>query len=418
MQKDKLREAKDYARDYHLGLHIKNNRLTSIYPQTPEPNDSPKSPRNLRDLIPAPLMGAATGLGLFLSSSEALAVVEGLNRISTENGIGQFLLAAAMLGMTLGKSKRKGPTPLSNNSTEGISMDMSQLISRVSNEPFLTVKEDGCIVPWLAAKGPYSYSPETPPSDGKMLDYVNILPELYGEHFNDFCGLNNGASINESPVYEFWQAAKHGRIERVYYSEGKLDKDGFEAPIAVYKFRIMRYPFYALVQSGSFQVVDVDLHPEIERGVVHIGRGVRRNSCFEMPRLENNFTSSNWETLNSLYFLYQWFSFSVGDKAHAFAHQRVHKAPYDNFPRKERDYFHDLFRDWLEENKPGVGMKDLREIERNAAKSFSLLETVYQGKFGPNFGILETPINNIRLTNYPWEGEVCLINPNKAEKIN
>ena len=42
-----------------------------------------------------------------------------------------------------------------------------------------TVRDDGRIVPWLAASGPLSYTPESPPPSDYYFQYGWILPGIF-----------------------------------------------------------------------------------------------------------------------------------------------------------------------------------------------------------------------------------------------
>jgi hypothetical protein len=125
-----------------------------------------------------------------------------------------------------------------------------------------TVADDGRIVPWLAAWGPLSYTPEDPPPRDYFFQYGWVLPGIFNPPDAKRCHFYFGASVKDhaDELFSFWRNAREGRAVRVacYFGTARGGA-GVTAPVAVYLARDFRgRDGYLLMQHGSYQFVAGD----------------------------------------------------------------------------------------------------------------------------------------------------------------
>jgi hypothetical protein len=271
-----------------------------------------------------------------------------------------------------------------------------------------TVTARNTLVPWLAAKGPYSYAPENAPRDSKFFDYGHIMPSIFAAPGRYLFGTHDPTSDNANLQLNqyFWNAAKDNLVTPVFKAEGRRTEDGFTAPIAVYQFSLFDRAYYALIQNGSYQILFADEHPEIKRGAIrlyrgtvykdiHLQRGSREIHDLRMDFVAMTFLSSAWAFVE--------------------AHRSIQKAR-TNHIRKLREIY-DSYRtfiagDILASNSDGDAY--LWEITKFDRLCFSTKKR-QAGVFGLNIISLETPLTNIRISSgYLSEFEAKLIDPEKT----
>jgi len=137
-----------------------------------------------------------------------------------------------------------------------------------------TVAADGCLVPWLAATGPLSYTPEQPPDRDYYFQYNRVLPGIFAEHVNLRRHFHFGAphKHNVRDVLEFWKLARAGGANRITCQLGSTNELNTVVPMAVYRMTSRwRDNVYVFIQHGSYQIVSVGDQPELESGPVAHG---------------------------------------------------------------------------------------------------------------------------------------------------
>ena len=102
--------------------------------------------------------------------------------------------------------------------------------------PTCTVRDDGRIVPWLAASGPLSYTPECPPPSDYYFLYSWILPGIFDPATNKRRHFYYGAPFKEDAreLSSFWMAAREGKADSVSCHLGGVGTDArITAPVAI-----------------------------------------------------------------------------------------------------------------------------------------------------------------------------------------
>ena len=106
-----------------------------------------------------------------------------------------------------------------------------------------TVADHGRLVPWLAASGPLSYTPEDPPSRDYYFQYGWILPEIFTPSARNRRHFYFGASVKDhaDELFAFWRAARESAAVLVACHLGSADASTrVTAPVAVYSARDFR----------------------------------------------------------------------------------------------------------------------------------------------------------------------------------
>jgi hypothetical protein len=279
-----------------------------------------------------------------------------------------------------------------------------------------TITSDGRLVPWLVAEGPLAYTPENPPSRDYYFQYGWVLPKV-------ICSKNKrhyyfGACLKSEAedVFKFRNAARAGRVDHVLTRFGTNAESNIAAPIAVYRHPIGwdKKPGYIFIQHGSYQVIEQQAQPLIDKGFVVLSRGI--GTATEFKRLQFRFSrltagqSRAWR----LYCKTQWRILS--DSALSFM------AVHDSVVRYETSHLHG--RTFISEKVAGECGLDLAEggignaIWENSLQGFSMQKWVAERKFGPNYAAFKTPLDNIRLTAFfADESEVRVVDPTKLELL-
>jgi len=286
------------------------------------------------------------------------------------------------------------------------------------NHATRTVTEDGRIVPWLAASGPLSYSPENPPSSNYYFQYSWILPGIFAPTTNKRRHFYFGASVRDdaAEVLSFWETARAGRAIRVACELGNVDvASGVVAPLAVYSFRDYRYrAAYLLMQHGSYQVVPADDQPLLRLGEIVLYRGVQTSRVFRFIRMVHASLDGEQRGAWQRYAATQAQVLSDSVVSFNSIHDRA----------KRCETSHILDQTWVSDEIAeanglkiaGVGLAP--ELWRAANQSFTLRRWVAEAKFGPHFVKCRTPIGNVRITTFfAGEHEARIIDPDLVEFV-
>ncbi len=276
-----------------------------------------------------------------------------------------------------------------------------------------TLAEDGRLVPWLAAEGPLSYSPEDPPDGDYYFQYGWIIPGIFSDGANKRLHYFFGASRKEDAreLFSFWTSARDHTSTRLALSFGTVATDFVTAPIAVYDATTahLRGPAYLFMQHGSYQVVEATDQPLLRSGEVVLYRGIGRAETAHLfqpgdldardrsvwrryVRVQADVLSDSVRSFNSIH-----------DRAKRCetAHIRDGTWMSDDLARQEG----------LDIDVGGFA----RDLWEATHQSFSLARWVADRKFGPNYLVCKTPLDNIRLTTFfAGEHEVRIISPQRV----
>jgi len=275
-----------------------------------------------------------------------------------------------------------------------------------------TVYGQEYLVPWLASEGPLAYTPEEPPAKDCFFQYSWILPKIFDpeenlrNHFYFGIRYKHGAKF----LFQFWERARKGHAQQNVCKLGLLATKEVKAPIAAYHHVLEPGSKWGslLIQHGSYQWIDLQSQPHIERGQVLLYRGIERASAFRYLWLEpEKFSPFNLEIWRKYLTLQaQMLSDSV------LSFNTIH----DRTKRAETSHLRDGT--WLsDELARQIGLDiDSPGFARNlwaaTHQSYSLEPWVARHKFGPHYVVLKTPLSNIRITTFfAGEAEARVIDP-------
>ena len=276
-----------------------------------------------------------------------------------------------------------------------------------------TVAEDGRLVPWLAAKGQLSYTPEDPPDRDYYFQYGWIIPGILADEVNRRGHYFFGAPYREHArhLFSFWTAARDRTRTPVALRFGTVDMDSVTAPIAVYDAPAghLRGPGYLFMQHGSYQVVEVADQPLLQSGELVLYRGIGQA---ETARL---FQPGNLDLRDrSVWCRYVRVQAEVmSDSVCSF------NSIHDRTKRCETGHIRDGT--WMTDDlarRQGLDIEGdgfTRDLWEATHQSFSLARWVAENKFGPNYIVCRTPLDNVRLTTFfAGEHEVRVISPHRV----
>ena len=279
-----------------------------------------------------------------------------------------------------------------------------------------TVRSDGGIVPWLAAEGPLAYSPENPPESNYFFQYSWLMPSVYRDKRHYYFGKPSSLSRGDfgwgiEPFVDFWSKARAGAVAPIYVVMGGKCDGGFAAPIACYRYQPGwdNRDMYLLIQHGSYLDFDVAEQPLIKDGLLMLFRGVGRKQKFCWRTLED--LSPNQDRILQRYFDAHERAFSDAEVSFQVAHALVCRCE-TGFLQCELCWT-DVAREVGLDREQGSLARPLKSVPR---QSFTLVQRMAEGKFGPNYVRCTTPINNVRITSFfAGECEVTVIDPRKVE---
>ena len=143
-------------------------------------------------------------------------------------------------------------------------------------------EERHCITP-DDTLSPYLNPPHNNFAPGRLEDIAFAYHEAYPEVFPKKTGFM-GDSEYSCGGDSFWEK----KFERVYFSEGHFDNQGFfHAPIAVYKSGNKTHPQYVLFQQGNYQIINGREGGSLEEGEIILYRGIG-SAEFEPPELDES----------------------------------------------------------------------------------------------------------------------------------
>jgi hypothetical protein len=284
---------------------------------------------------------------------------------------------------------------------------------------FCTVTGANTIVPWLAASGPMAYTPESPPKSDEAFKYGRLMPQAFKEK-GDF--LYGQGEYNTEPftgnMKMFWEAAKKGKVDRVFYQEGKRTEDGFLAPMAAYAFSMFGYPHFVLIQNGTYHVYGADEQPEIAAGRlrIHRGAGKDRDATHWILPSASKVISPGVTGKDVLVDYYDLFLTTFLSSAEAFmvANLWVNSSGSDHIEMCHYRHFATMF------EASGRSMVDgLKMVGRQTGGNrYMMNEKHVARKYGPNYVTVETALSNIRLApQFTSDTLVSLIDPGRIDVI-
>lgn len=282
-----------------------------------------------------------------------------------------------------------------------------------------TVSGSGTVVPWLAAAGPLAYTPDNPPDRDYYFQYGWVLPQVLAMPADRNVHRYFGAGSKESAaeVFAFWEDARRGRHVRVHVKESTVAPDHLETPIAVY---LQRKPShwlgiaYLLIQHGSYLFVSRESQPEMEAGMVYLYRGIQKAETFHYPRFDLNALRETDRDVWRAYATMQ--SLLLSDSARSFVamHERINRCETGGLNSSSGMSLEAATRARFNCYDGGFG----HVLWRTHQQCFSLERFIAEGKFGPNFVILKTPLTNIRITTFfAGEAEAKVVDPTQVRFV-
>lgn len=271
-------------------------------------------------------------------------------------------------------------------------------------------------VPWLAAHGPLAYTPESPPATDYFFQYSWILPEIFDAQVNKRCHYYFGAPIRQSAarLFGFWRQARNGQIKRIYSSPGVIAGDKLSVPLAAYRAKLRPYDdsdSWLLIQHGSYQWIRLAAQPHLEEGQILLYRGIQRAKTFRYPDFGQDLRGTANRKIWDRYLVLQWRMLSNSVLSFNTIHDRT--------KRCETACLNDGT--WLADQLAAEAGLEIeaegfaRALWSEVMCSFSLEPMIAEMKFGPNFVVARTPIDNIRLTTFfAGEAEVRVVDPTRV----
>ena len=283
-----------------------------------------------------------------------------------------------------------------------------------------TLARDGRIVPWLAAEGPLSYSPEAPPERDYFFQYNRVLPGIFPDGANLRRQRYFGAQLKTDARHalRFWQLAREGTVEHVTLVMGTVAESSITAPLAVYLMDAGPMSWrgsahvYVFIQHGSLQLISTDDQPELEASMLTLYRGVQEAKTFRHLRIDRTSEKhlATWQRYAAL-------------QAHVLSDSvRSFNSIHDRTKRCETNHIRD--QSWVTDDIARDHGLDIDGEGFDAAlwstthQSFALERWVAENKFGPHFVVGRTPLGNVRLsTFFAGEHEVRIIDPGQLEIV-
>ena len=241
-----------------------------------------------------------------------------------------------------------------------------------------------------------------------------LLFPVFLDHSQVFCPGTNmrqhfwfGAPCKDSPdvrrLFEFWNRARQVQVDALYLSNGTAGPAGVTAPIAAYRHSSSSTgERLILIQHGSYQIVDKESQPAIDREEAILYPGVRQAEIYTLQRL---ISADIRERLMNIH------ARTLADSVTSF------NVVHCNVSRSETALFNDrsfVLRDLCVE----VGLEPEPAVMPLLYSGYALEEWCATRKFGPHYVKFRTPLTNIRITTFVCnETEVKVVDPNKLEVI-
>jgi len=281
-----------------------------------------------------------------------------------------------------------------------------------------TIRDDRRIVPWLAASGALSYTPESPPPSDYYFQYSCVLPSIFNPATNKRRHFYFGASFKDDAkeLFAFWRTAREGSAVPVTRHFGGVGSDDrITAPAAIYsRWDARDRAGYLFIQHGSYQLVPVEDQPLLHSGEVILYRGIQRSRVFRFPQVGLDSLSVESRRVWQSYVRAQ--SRMLSDSVLSFTtiHDRAIRCETTHI--QDRSHLSDEIA--RVEGLDPAGEVLAKDLWSAAHQSFSLVRWVGEDKFGPHMVTGKTPIGNIRLTTFfAGEHEVRIIDPDLVQFI-
>jgi hypothetical protein len=301
--------------------------------------------------------------------------------------------------------------------SEGVSRIVSTSENNTQRSKFstTTMTEGDHLVPWLSAEGPLSYSPECPPKrEDYYFQYSWVIPGVMNPDLNLRRHYYFGAQYRDHArkLFDFWRNTRAKNVSCAVQCHGKVAEDMVEAPVAVYHSPpMLRGPQFLFIQHGSYQIVPCMEQPILDSGEVFIYRGINKERTYRSLQIDAGNLSGHKADIWKRYLATQ--SFILSDSVRSFnsIHDRAKRC--ETYHIRDSSWISD---DFARDN--GLDIKndnDAAELWKATHQSFSLVRWVAEHKFGPNYIVGRTPLNNIRLTTFfANEHEVRIIRPDRV----
>ena len=149
----------------------------------------------------------------------------------------------------------------------------------------VTISDNGDISPWLSFSGELAYTPESPPLKDYFFQYRWILPSIVNPDNKIkryyYFGYP-GKDIANAFLFDFWNKARNGGVDKVAVYYGRKIAMEFKAPMAIYHWqgRDDNQLCYLFIQHGSYQLISAKEQPYIDNGNVVIYRGIGKAKQF------------------------------------------------------------------------------------------------------------------------------------------
>ena len=285
-----------------------------------------------------------------------------------------------------------------------------------------TLNADGTISPWLAASGPLAYTPENPPDSNYFFQYGWLMPKIFPDrrhyYFGYWSSLTRRDDYSSSKIdflIDFWSKANARQVTRVLVVHGETVDQGIRAPIAVYQYQraTKRSDSYMLIQHGSYQTLAVREQPLLQKGIVTIHRGIGNAPVFNHFRPKKDDISEQEKTSLSRYWAAHQESFADSERSFSIAHAGISRSETDFLSTDESwsSLAAEVEFEWTR-------CELARLLRSSYLQSFTLDKQIAERKFGPNYVVCQTPVDNIRLTTFfAGEHEVLVLDPSKLEIV-
>jgi hypothetical protein len=276
------------------------------------------------------------------------------------------------------------------------------------------------LVPWLAAQGPLAYSPEEPPARDYFFQYSWILPGIFDpivnlrEHRYFGCPFKSSARF----LFDFWGDIRKGNgaaLQR-YSQLGVCSDIEVKAPIAAYHHvrKLCDSAGSVLIQHGSYQWISDQNQPNIERGHVLLYRGIADNTAFRFLEFRPEELSPASRNIWRKYLGVQAAMLSDSVLSFNTIHDRVNRSETGGLRHAT----------WLGDEVASAAGLEIRstgfanELWCAAQQSYTLDPVMGTRKFGPRYVVLETPLNNLRITTFfAGESEVKIVDPSRVSVV-
>jgi hypothetical protein len=273
-----------------------------------------------------------------------------------------------------------------------------------------TVLSNGTVVPWLAASGELSYSPENPPELDYYFQYSWVLPGILNPEENKrkhfWFGHPGKDDSDVKLLLNFWNSARRGEVNKVFQDHGRITPNEVTAPIGIYRHKSI-YSFqedqFLFIQHGSYLIINVSSQPCLEDGEVILYRGIQNTDEFNLYRVNSPEVRSKLMRVHAE---------TLTDSVTSF------NSVHCNVCRSETGFLNDRHTLLLDLAEKSGLKRDQEETVSLLYSGYALEEWCAKNKFGPNYVKFKTPATNIRITTFiANETEVKVIDPNKLEVI-